>query len=89
MMAKQVSACKLLFLNRNQLWKQGVSLDQMKVSEKHTAPKKTEMRYFPQSEKSHMIRSNKEVTHKTREAHFLNKKPHKLKIAKNVFQNIF
>ena len=37
-----------------------------------------------------MIKSNKEVTRKTRETFFLNRKPQKLKIAKNnIFRKLF
>ena len=36
-----------------------------------------------------MIKSNKEVTLKTRETYFLYRKPQNLKIAKSVFQDIF
>ena len=37
-----------------------------------------------------MIKSNKEVTLKTRETFFLhNRKPQKLKIAKNIFRKLF
>ena len=36
-----------------------------------------------------MIKSNKEVTLKTRETYFLYRKPQKLTIAKNVFRKLF
>ena len=37
-----------------------------------------------------MIKSNKEITRKTRETYFLHRKPQKLKIAKNIiFRKLF
>ena len=49
MMAKQVSARKTTFLKRKSTMKAKVPFDQMEVLERRTEPRKTEMRYFPQS----------------------------------------
>ena len=63
----------------------GVRFDQIKISERgwfSTANKKPHQ--------FHMIKSNKEVTRKTRETYFLHRKPQKLKIAKYIiFRKLF
>ena len=64
----------------------------MKVSERRTEPKNWNEVVFTINEEPrqyHMIKSNKEVTLKTRETYFLYRKPQKLKIAENVFENHF
>ena len=58
----------------------GVRFDQMKISGRgwfSTVNKKPHQ--------FHMIKSNKEVTRKTRETYFLHRKPQKLKIAKKYY----
>ena len=64
----------------------GIRFDQMKVSGRgwfSTVNKKPHQ--------FHMIKSNKEVTRKTRETYFLHRKPQKLEIAKKIifFENCF
>ena len=65
----------------------------MKVSERGTESKKNLNEVFPTIKKKthqfHVIKSNKEVTLKTRETCFLYKKTRKLKILKIVFKNYF
>ena len=66
-----------------------VLFDQMKVSVRRTEPKKGNI-VIPTIKMKpgqfHMIKSNKEVTLKTRETYFLYRKPPELKIAKKVLR---
>ena len=87
--AKWVPARKTTCLKQKPAMKARILFDQMKVSERRTESKnwnevistiKKKPRQF------HRIKSNKEVTPKTRETYFLHRKPQKLKIAKHVFQ---
>ena len=65
----------------------------MKVSERGTESKKNLNEVFPTIKKKihqfHVIKSNKEVTLKTRETCFLYRKTRKLKILKIVLKKLF
>ena len=62
-----------------------VLFDQMNVSERRTVPKNEVISTIKKKPRQfHMIKSNKEVTLKTRGTHFLYRKPQKLKFAKLV-----
>ena len=85
---------KLLFLKQNQIWNRVVvPLDEMKLFERRTGPKKslnevlsTSLRTVISSTGS---KSNKEVTLKTREAYFMYRKPQKLKNCKTKSETVF
>ena len=68
----------------------GVLFDQMKVSERRTEPKNRNEVISIINKKPrqfHIIKSNKKVIPTTRELYFVNRKPQKLRSAKNCFQN--
>ena len=81
---------KLLFSSRNELWKQGVLFDQIKVSERRTEPKILKWGNFhnKKSRQFHMIKSNK-VTLKTRGTYFFYRKPQKLKMFPKFIQRSY
>ena len=87
-MAKRVSARETAFLKPKCAMKSGVHYDQMNFSERCTESKNTWWGISHNQNKTHqfhMIKSNKEVTLKTRETCFLYRKPQKLKNLKIVF----
>ena len=92
-MAKRVSARETAFLKPKCAMKARIHFDQMNVSERGTESKKNLNEVFPTNKKKthqfHVIKSNKEVTLKTRETCFFYRKTRKLKILKIVFKKLF
>ena len=90
---KTFQLAKLLFSSWNQLWKQGVPFDQMKVSESREKLKKIWKEVLSTiNKKTHqfqMFKSNKEVTLRTRGNYFLYRKRQKRDNVKNVFEKSF
>ena len=95
MMATRVSARKTTFLKPIPAMKaKRVRFDQMKVSERRTDPKNwnevdSTNKKKPPSRQFQMIKSNNEVTLKTRETYFLYRKPQKLKITNKISRKLF